>query len=184
LPRDRVPQLREVNARLEETTGFRMLPVAGLIDPRTFLDFLGRGIFLATQYMRHHSRPLYTPEPDVIHELVGHAATLMDPAFCALNRAFGDAVQDADEARTLALIRVYWWTIEFGLVDEGRDRRAYGAGLLSSFGELGAIGEAQHRGFDLDEMAATAFDPTDYQGTLFVAPSWEIMLEKVTAFLR
>lgn len=184
LDRERVPQLADVNEALLASTGFSMTPVAGLVDPRTFLEYLGRDVFLSTQYMRHFSRPLYTPEPDVVHELVGHAATLLDPDFVALNRAFGEAVRHADEAAEQALIRVYWWTIEFGVLYEKGALKAYGAGLLSSFGELGAIREhGDIRSLDLDEAAATPFDPTDYQRVLFVAKSFDAMAADVLHWL-
>ena len=78
LDRSLVPQLADVNVTLERS-GFRMLPVAGLIQGRGFLSAMAQGVFLSTQYMRHHSVPFYTPEPDVIHELVGHAASLFHP---------------------------------------------------------------------------------------------------------
>ena len=95
LSADRIPQLEDLNARLSATSGFRMEPVAGLVVARTFLSYLGRQVFLSTQYMRHHSRPLYTPEPDVIHELVGHAATLVHPAIAELSRVLGVAAAAA-----------------------------------------------------------------------------------------
>lgn len=184
LDEERVPQLADVNVPLLASTGFSMAPVAGLVDPRTFLEYLGRDVFLSTQYMRHFSRPLYTPEPDVVHELVGHAVTLIDPTFVALNRAFGEAVKRADDALERALIRVYWWTLEFGVVHEGGALKAYGAGLLSSFGELGGIrAHADVRPLDLDEAAATPFDPTDYQRVLFVARSFDAMASDVLAWL-
>lgn len=184
LGRERVPQLAAVNQALLAATGFSMAPVAGLVDPRTFLEYLGRDVFLSTQYVRHFSRPLYTPEPDVVHELIGHAATLLDADFVALNRAFGEAVRGADAATEQALIRVYWWTIEFGVLVEGGARKAYGAGLLSSFGELGAMPRhADVRPLDLDEAAATPFDPTDYQRVLFVARSFDAMAADVSAWL-
>ena len=75
----RIPQLADVNPLLKARTGFQMVPVAGLVTSRVFLGQLGQGTFLSTQYIRHASRPLYTPEPDVVHELIGHAASLCDP---------------------------------------------------------------------------------------------------------
>src|SRR2546421_12304682 len=86
LSRERIPQLGEVNALIEPMLGFRMLPVAGLVTAEAFLRKLGESVFLSTQYMRHHSVPLYTPEPDVVHELIGHAATFTHPDFVLLNR--------------------------------------------------------------------------------------------------
>jgi phenylalanine-4-hydroxylase len=181
LPRTRIPQLAEVNASLAPLTGFHMEPVAGLVSARDFLAALGRSRFLSTQYVRHPSRPLYTPEPDVIHELVGHAATLADPTFVALNRAFGRATRRArDDAAMQRIYRLYWFTLEFGLVEEAGEVRAVGAGLLSSSGELERFAErALLRPFVADEVVATDFDPTGYQDRLFVAPSWPAFVASV-----
>jgi phenylalanine-4-hydroxylase len=185
LDEQRVPQLAAVNRVLLAKTGFSMTPVAGLVTPRTFLEYLGKDVFLATQYMRHFSRPLYTPEPDVVHELIGHAATLLDENFVKLNRGFGRAIARADAAREVALIRVYWWTIEFGLAREDGVTKAYGAGLLSSFGELGGFEDkAELVPLDLERAARTPFDPTDYQRVLFVAESFEQMVHDVSVWLE
>jgi phenylalanine-4-hydroxylase len=176
LDRARIPQLAAVNRVLQPLTGIQLLPVAGLVSPRQFMVRLGDGAFLATQYMRHHSRPLYTPEPDVIHELVGHAATLGHPRFAALNRRFGALAKEADERDIEGLIRVYWYTLEFGLVREAGELKAYGAGLLSSYGELETFEtRAELRPLDLDRVAATPFDPSDYQRRLYVADSFDAM---------
>lgn len=184
LPRTHIPQFEELNERLFPACGVRLSPVAGLVTPRVFLEHLAEGIFLATQYMRHCSRPLYTPEPDVIHELIGHGPALFEQTTVDLQRAFGRAVARASPAQEQALIRVYWWTLEFGVVLEQGAHKAYGAGLLSSFGELGVFQErATLRPFDLDEMAATPFDPTDYQAHLFVARSFEHVVADLTAWL-
>ena len=178
-----LPQLVEVNRELERT-GFRMEPVAGLVVPRAFLEALGERIFLSTQYVRHGSKPLYTPEPDVIHELVGHAACLHHPALAALNAAFGGPARAADEVQILRLVRVYWWTLEFGLVREGDQIWALGAGLLSSAGELAGIDDGPAwRPWDLDAMAETAFDPTQPNPVLFVAPGLERMVVELTDWL-
>jgi phenylalanine-4-hydroxylase len=175
LDRARIPQLRAVNEALAGHGPMRLEPVAGLMTPLEFLAHLGRHVFLATQYMRHPSRPLYTPEPDVVHELVGHAASLAYPRLASLNLRFGRAALAAsDPARVQALIRAYWYTLEFGLVREGGRVKAVGAGLLSSYGELEAVEtRPEHRPLDLDVVAATPFDPTDYQGCLFVAESFD-----------
>jgi phenylalanine-4-hydroxylase len=184
LDRQAIPQLRDVNVVLERATGFRMLPVAGLVGDRTFLGYLGRSVFLSTQYMRHPSRPLYTPEPDVIHELVGHAATFCHPGFVRLNRAFGVTAARVDEAALARIARIYWYTLEFGVVREGGALKVYGAGLFSSFGELGRFErEAELRPLDLEEAAARPYDPTDYQRILYVAPSFDEMVDAVTGWL-
>lgn len=177
----RIPQLADVNAVLAPRTGFRMVPVAGLVASRAFLSNLGRATFLSTQYIRHESRPLYTPEPDIVHELIGHASTFCNPDFARLNRLFGAAAARADDATLVALERLYWYTLEFGLVEEGGGPKAFGAGLLSSFGELGRF-EAQSsvKPFDPDDAAARPYDPTDYQAVLYVVPSLPALAEQLT----
>ncbi|HYN41261.1 MAG TPA: phenylalanine 4-monooxygenase [Thermoanaerobaculia bacterium] len=185
LDRERVPQLAEVNEALKRGAGFRMLPVAGLVSGRMFLGMMGKGVFLSTQYMRHHSVPLYTPEPDVVHELVGHAASLFHPSIVKLSRRFGEAAWRVDDAALKRLEYLYWYTLEFGLVEEGGVRKAYGAGLLSSFGELGDFeAHAELRPLDCDEAASIPYDPTQYQKVLFVSPSFERMVEDVSAWLE
>ncbi|MBS1149454.1 MAG: Tyrosine 3-monooxygenase [Myxococcaceae bacterium] len=182
----RIPQLSEVSARLKQLTGFSYEPVAGLMSPREFMERLAARTFLATQYMRHPSAPLYTPEPDVIHELVGHAPSLSDPRYARVNALFGEATAAVtDDATIQELIRTYWFCLEFGLVREGGEVKAVGAGLLSSFGELGRFErESTLLPFELQRIAQTPFDPTQYQATLFVAPSEEALLGSLTGWLE
>jgi phenylalanine-4-hydroxylase len=168
-PTDRIPELADVNVLLSRISGFNLVPVAGLVTPRVFMSRLADGVFLSTQYMRHHSVPLYTPEPDIIHELIGHAALLAAPEFARMNRLFGEASKRADEPAMKALLNVYWYVMEFGLVREEGQLRIIGSGLLSSFGEMGHVkAEAEKVPFDLARVSATGYDPTVYQRTLFV----------------
>ena len=180
---DNIPSFAAVNARLEPLQGFSLLPVAGLVLPRLFLEELGQRRFLATQYMRHHSTPLYTPEPDVVHEYIGHVPWLAHPELAELNHAFGRAALRADAARIEQLIRVYWYTIEFGILHEDDTLKVYGAGILSSFGEMKGFVDAEHRAWDLEAMAADDFDPTDYQSHLYVAPSYARMRDDLLRWL-
>jgi phenylalanine-4-hydroxylase len=180
-----IPQLADVNPALHARTGFSMVPVAGLIASRAFLGQLGRSTFLATQYIRHESRPLYTPEPDVVHELVGHAASLCNPSLAQLNRLFGQAATRGSDEDITRLERLYWYTLEFGLVEENGLPRAYGSGLLSSFGELGRYESAAFlKPFDPDEAAARPYDPTDYQAVLYVVPSLEAVTDTIERWLQ
>jgi len=184
LDRSRIPQLSAVNQKLRSISGFRMEPVAGLVDPRTFLEALAGRVFLSTQYIRHHSRPLYTPEPDVVHELVGHAASLIHPDIVELSVLFGRAARRADDAGIKKLIRAYWYTLEFGALEEGGQIKAYGAGLMSSAGELTRFSQvAELRTWDVERIAHTPFDPTDYQPQIYIAPSFPRMVKDVTAWL-
>jgi phenylalanine-4-hydroxylase len=184
LDHSRIPQLADVNAVLGPRTGFRMIPVAGLIASRAFLSNLGHKIFLSTQYIRHASRPLYTPEPDVVHELIGHAATFSHPTLARLNRIFGEAAARASDSMITVLERLYWYTVEFGLVEEGGKIKAFGAGLLSSFGELGRFeAEAFLKPFDPEEAAQRPYDPTDYQAVLYIAPGLEEVTTQIERWL-
>ena len=145
---------------------------------------MGKGAFLSTQYMRHHSVPLYTPEPDVVHELVGHAASLFHPGIVRLSRLFGEAAWRTGDEGLRRLELAYWYTLEFGLVMEGGEAKAFGAGLLSSFGELGSFREkAELRPLDLEEACRRPYDPTRYQEVLYVSPGFSEMAEAVAAWL-
>ena len=181
---DRIPQLRKVNERVHAISGFRLEPVAGLVQPRVFLENLAGGVFLCTQYIRHHSTPLYTPEPDVVHEIVGHGVTLASPRLAELNRLFGEAVKrTADSDALKRLSRVYWFTIEFGVLLEDGKVKAYGTGLLSSAGELAEMHKAELRSFDLDAASRQEYDPTHFQPILFCANSFDRMYQTLREYL-
>jgi phenylalanine-4-hydroxylase len=184
LARDRIPQLREVSEKVEAISGFRLEPVAGLVEPRVFLESLAQGVFLCTQYIRHHSTPLYTPEPDVVHELIGHAVTLASERLAELNRLFGEAVKRTSLPEALdRLSRLYWFTLEFGVLREDGKVKAYGTGLLSSGGELEAMHQADLRPFDPDEACRQEYDPTRYQPVLFCADSFESLHRQLREYL-
>ena len=184
LPVDRIPQLNEVASKVEAISGFRLEPVAGLVEPRVFLESLAGGVFLSTQYIRHHSTPLYTPEPDVAHEIIGHAVTLASERLAELNRLVGRAVKRANSTEALErLARIYWFTIEFGVLREDGKVKAYGTGLLSSAGELDAMHAAELRPLDLDAASVQDFDPTSYQPILFCADSFEEMYQTLRDYL-
>ncbi|HJR06565.1 MAG TPA: phenylalanine 4-monooxygenase [Pyrinomonadaceae bacterium] len=181
---ERIPQLREVSEKVQALSGFRLEPVGGLVEPRVFLEALANGVFLSTQYIRHHSTPLYTPEPDVVHELLGHAVMLASPSVAELNRLVGQAVRRTNTDEALErLARVYWFTVEFGVLREAGEIKAYGAGLVSSAGELDAMRQAELRPLDLEAASRQAFDTTDYQPVLFCADSFESMYQTLRDYL-
>jgi phenylalanine-4-hydroxylase len=183
LPSDRVPQLREVDERVRGLTGFRFRPVAGLVPARDFYAALADRTFLSTQYVRHHSVPFYTPEPDVVHEIIGHANSLASPTFAVLYEKAGKASLRATTPEAIDLFsKVFWFTLEFGVVREDGEPRAYGAGLLSSYGELDAFPKAELRPWDIWTMGKLPYDITRYQPVLFEAPSFAFLVGELGRF--
>ena len=179
---DHLPQAADVSAFLYKRSGFRLRPVAGLLSSRDFLSGLAFKVFFSTQYIRHGSKPLYTPEPDVCHELIGHAPMFADPDFAEFSQMIGLASLGASDDDIKKLAACYWHSVEFGLVkdQEGDDIKsptvkAYGAGLLSSIGELAHAcdpdSSSVRHPFKPQVAAMTEFPITTYQPNYFVAES-------------
>ena len=181
-----IPQLPEVSRFLTERTGFRLQPVAGLVSARQFLGKLSRRVFCATQYIRHASQPLYTPEPDIVHELMGHAPMLAIPEFADLSQKIGEGSLRADDRQVEQLATLYWFTIEYGLLRTPDGDRAYGAGLLSSFGELEHAlgGGVEVRRFEPEIAKDTAYPITTYQPLLWWVDSIGEAFAKMDGFVR
>ncbi|GAB3207641.1 phenylalanine 4-monooxygenase [Nocardia tengchongensis] len=172
LPSDHIPQLDEVTAKLVPLTGFRYAPAAGLVPLRQFFGSFADRTFHSTQYIRHHSAPLYTPEPDAIHEILGHANQLASPRFAALYETAGAAVSRLETERALKFLAdVFWFSMEFGVLREHGEVRCYGAGLLSSYGEIEEFRDADLRPLDIHAMGTVTYDITHYQPVLYCAES-------------
>jgi phenylalanine-4-hydroxylase len=185
LPRDHVPNLDEVSALVEPLTGWRYVPAAGLVPLREFYGSLSDRVFHSTQYVRHSAVPLYTPEPDIIHEVIGHGHLLATPTFSELHRLTGEATHRLrDEDNLVFLSKVFWFSVEFGVVVEDGELRAYGAGILSSYGEIEEFRDMEHRPIDLVEMGTTDYDITAYQPVLYRAESMDEVREVVGGFFR
>ena len=183
LPVDRIPQLDEVSERLRPLTGFQYHPAAGLVPFDQFYGSLADSVFHSTQYVRHHALPLYTPEPDLIHEVIGHGGTLASPRLAELNRLAGQAARRLQtKAGRDFFATVFWFTIEFGVLYEHGELRAYGAGLLSSYGEIDEFRGADIRPLDIGVMGTQKYDITKYQPVLFAADGLEQLLDVVGSF--
>ena len=175
LPTDRVPQLADVSDRLTELTGWRLCAVPGLVSTAEFFSTLADRCFPSSQYVRHASVPFYTPEPDVLHELIGHANSLASPRIAGLYERAGQVAGGLKDPRLADLLgRVFWFTLEFGVAMEGAALRTYGAGLLSSFGEITNFRTAEVRPFDTDAMGKFAdYEISTFQEVLFAATSFD-----------
>ena len=183
---DAIPQLADVSRFLSERTGFRLKPVTGLVSARQFLGALSRRVFCATQYIRHHSEPLYTPEPDIVHELMGHAPMLGIREFADLSQKIGEGSLDATDDQIEQLATLYWFTIEYGVLESDEGLRAYGAGLLSSFGELehALSGAVEISPFDPWRAKDTTYPITTYQPLLWKVRSIGEAFERMDEFVR
>jgi phenylalanine-4-hydroxylase len=183
LPENHVPQLSEVTDALRPLTGFEYHCAPGLVPLREFYGALADRVFHSTQYVRHPSEPLYTPEPDIIHEVIGHGNMLAHPRFAAIKHAAGEAARRVETDEALQLIAdVFWFTLEFGVIREGDELKAYGAGILSSYGEIEEFRHTEIRPIDLAEMGTIEYDITKYQPVLYCAESIDHLEEVVGGF--
>ncbi len=185
LPDDHVPQLETVSDMLAPLTGFRYQPAAGLVPLREFYGALADRRFWSTQYVRHHSVPLYTPEPDVLHEVVGHGNTLANDRYTALYEAAGQAARRVEGEEALQFVsKVFWFTLEFGVLHEPDGLKAYGAGILSSPGEIEEFRKMTIKPLDLRDMGTTEYDITVYQDLLYAAESFTHLEDVVGEFWK
>ncbi|TXH05800.1 MAG: phenylalanine 4-monooxygenase [Nevskiaceae bacterium] len=161
LPKDRVPQLAEVSAALRRETGWCVEPVPALIPFEQFCQLLSQRRFPAATFVRHRDELDYLQEPDIFHELFGHAPMLTHRYFADFTQRYGVIGLQADEQDREMLATLYWFTVEFGLMQKSGEAapRIYGGGILSSIGETAyALGpRPQRRRFDLVEVLRTPY---------------------------
>ena len=171
LPRDRVPQCTEVSAILTRETGWRVEPVPALIPFGRFFSMLAERTFPAASFIRKRKHFDYIEEPDIFHEIFGHTPLLTDPRFATFSQAIGRAGVRAAKEDYAWLIRLYWFSIEFGLTVEGGRTKGLGSGLASSIAELQwAVGsdEPERRPFDVIDMLRTPYRIDILQPVYFV----------------
>ncbi|MGL4552653.1 MAG: phenylalanine 4-monooxygenase [Gemmataceae bacterium] len=185
---DEVPQLRTLSERVRRETGMHLVPAEGALPYRTFYGYIaGRG-FPVTQFLRHGSHPEFTPEPDMIHDCLGHVPPLMDRDYAELLTLIGKAASATPHGdQVLALKRFSWFSIEFGLLQEAGEVKVFGAGILSSTGEIPyslSSPEVTRRPFVTDEVIGTDYDPSRMQDRLFVAPSFGFLRQELVRLVR
>lgn len=172
LAANRIPELAELTDKLAQHRSFALHPIEGLVDARTFLSTLAKRVMLCTQYIRHGSKPEYTPEPDVIHEIIGHVPTFLDPDIVALTAVIGETAMRVDQDALTMLERLYWFTLEFGLIQEQDEIKALGAGVLSSVEECrrAFAPETKRIAFDLDAITSSPYDFSSIQPHYVICP--------------
>jgi phenylalanine-4-hydroxylase len=187
LRQDQVPDLADVNRRLARRTGWAAVPVSGFMPALAFFQCLADRRFPTTVTVRPKAQLDYLPEPDIFHDVFGHVPLHADPVFADLLQRFGQAAAGArtdDEVARMA--RLFWFTIEFGLVREDGDVKVYGSGLISSSADAAnALGPAcERRPFDLDAVLSQPFEIDRLQDVLFVVESFDQLFEAVDEAAR
>ncbi len=175
-----IPDFVELSERLMAATGWRVVAVPGLVPDDVFFDHLANRTFVAGNFIRRADQLDYLQEPDVFHDVFGHVPMLADPVFADYMVAYGRGGQRAGSLGALKrLARLYWYTVEFGLVEEAGALRIYGAGIVSSRGEsVFALDDPSPNriGFDLNRVMRTDYRIDDYQQSYFVIPSFDELL--------
>jgi phenylalanine-4-hydroxylase len=174
---DRIPECDVVNQSLYKLTGWRIVAVPGLIPEQHFYAHLAGKRFPVSVWMRKRSELDYLQEPDLFHDFFGHVPLLTNPVFARFLQAYGEAGPKADSHHAIKMLaRLYWYTVEFGLIQTPLGLRAYGAGILSSKGEtvFSVESAAPNRiGFDLVRVMRTNYLIDDFQKTYFVLESFD-----------
>lgn len=135
LPKNRIPQLPDINKCLYDASGWRVKPVPALISARAFFELLATKYFPAATFIRSEEELRYVQEPDIFHEIFGHCPMLTDVVYADFLHTYAQKVLTYPEAYWPLLQRLFWFTVEFGLIDRGNSLRAYGGGILSSISE-------------------------------------------------
>ncbi len=185
---DEIPQLRFLSQRLEQATQMHLVPAEGALPYRTFYEYIAQRGFPVTQFLRHGSHPEFTPEPDMIHDCLGHVPPLLHRDYAELLTLIGKAASTTNRGdQVLALKRFSWFSIEFGLIEELGEVKVFGAGILSSTGEIpNALfsQDVRRRPFVTNVVIETDYDPSRMQDQLFIAPSLPFLRRELEALVR
>lgn len=184
---DRVPRLLEVNRRLAARTGWKAVGVKGFIPAAEFFRCLSQRRFPTTLIVRPRAQLDYLPEPDIFHDVFGHVPLHSDPVFADFLERFGAlAAQSRTPEETTQMARLFWFTVEFGLVREHGQVRIYGSGLISSHADAANAlsDQCERRPFELDAVLSQPFETDRLQDVLFVVESFDQLFDAVTEIAR
>ena len=176
-----IPNMESLSDRLEKLTGWRVVPVAELVPDEVFFNHLANRRFPAGAFIRSEQEMDYLEEPDVFHDVFGHVPLLANPVYSNFMQAYGKGGQRAMSLGRLPnLARLYWYTVEFGLIRTAAGLRIFGAGIMSSITEsvFALESDSPHRiGFELERVMRTKYLIDDFQQTYFVIESFEKLLD-------
>src|SRR5438477_6600342 len=179
---DRVPDLEVMNRRLEPITGWRAVPVCGFLEPTLFFQCLAERRFPTTVIVRPMEQLDYLPEPDIFHDVFGHVPMHADPVFADFLQRFGAIAATAKTAGEVRMLtRLFWFTVEFGLIKEEGEAKVYGSGLISSMADcLNALSpNCERRPFTLEAVLQQEFEIDHLQPVLFVIDSHQQLFDAV-----
>ncbi len=185
---DVIPQMRQLSDQLRKATQTHLVPAEGSLPYRTFYEYIADRGFPVTQFLRHPSHPEFTPEPDMIHDCLGHVPLFMNRDYAELITLIGKAAASTENGEhVLMLKRFSWFSIEFGLIEEHGDVKVFGAGILSSTGEIPNSlysKDVTRRPFVTEEVVNTDYDPTYMQKDLFVIPSLRFLRTETESLVK
>ena len=177
-----IPDFEELSERLMKATGWQVVAVPGLVPDSVFFDHLANRRFVAGNFIRCPDQLDYLQEPDVFHDVFGHVPLLAHPVFADYMQAYGEGgLRAAGLGMIAPLARLYWYTVEFGLIRDGSDLKLYGSGIVSSYAEsLFALNDPSPNriGFDLERVMRTRYRIDDFQQNYFVIDSFEDLLKQ------
>jgi phenylalanine-4-hydroxylase len=183
-----IPQIRTISQRLERETNIHLVPAEGALPYRTFYEYIAERGFPVTQFIRHGSHPEFTPEPDMIHDCLGHVPPLMNRDYAELLVLIAKAAATTPHGdQVLALKRFSWFSIEFGLIREQGEVKVFGAGILSSTGEIPHSlfsKDARRREFVTETVINQDYDPSQMQVDFFIAPSMPFLRRELENLVK
>ena len=182
LREDTIPNLAEVNRRLGPRTRWNATPVSGFLPPDAFFEMLAARKFPTTTYIRTRDSLEYTPEPDIFHDVFGHVPMHAHPVFADFLERYGRicaAIPSEDKDKLERMGRLFWFTVEFGLIRQDGEIKVYGSGLISSHGECTRVlaGGCEVKDFDLDAVLNQEFQTSEMQPVLYAVESFDQIYE-------